>query len=70
MKLCAHRTDFAEIESNIQHHVTLAALLIKDVAKINNTVSPWFQIGVHRLDAGKAVSEICKNGSLSLHFEH
>jgi hypothetical protein len=62
--------NFSNFETNLRHHVGVAAFMIRVVAKINDTVSPTFQIGVHRLDAGIAVSEICTDGGFSLHFEH
>jgi hypothetical protein len=62
--------DVSQFEANLEHNMTLAATIIRTVSAINNTVSPSFQIGVHHLSAGKAVSDVCTDRKLSLQFEH
>ena len=59
---------WSEFESTVSHNASLAAHIIQYLSEINEGVSPYFQIGVHSLLHGAAVSGISRNGSLSFAF--
>lgn len=57
-------SDWSEFESTVNHNASLAAQIIRYLSEINEGVSPYFQIGVHSLLHGAAVSAISRNDSL------
>ena len=57
-----------EFQSNMEYHVALAGSVIKCLAAINDGVSPLFQVGVHTLRHGCAISPISDDGRFSLSF--
>lgn len=60
--------DISTIHKNIRHHVILIREVIKVVSEKYQSVSEFFQVGIHTIDGKIGISAIIKNGPFSINL--